>query len=206
MFDVDWCTHSFHSIPFHSIPFHSIHSFIHFFHSFLSFILSFTSFIHVFRSCLSFMSFIHVFHSFTFHSIPFHSIHFQYSSVQFSSIQLSSIQSVILSLHSVIRFKTPHLNSSVFTRFTRSIQTISCHSFSQLLASILFNSVSLNSSIHSCSFNFWGCSTSLWVIQAGPDNAKPSFLIGAFFPIFTFFFETSAPASCGHYRYRWYLI
>ena len=142
----------------------------------------------------------------SFHSIPFRSIHFQYSSVPFSSIQLSSIQSVILSLHSVIRFKTSHLNSSVFTRFTRSIQTISCHSFSQLLASILFNSVSFNSSIHSCSFNFWGCSTSLWVIQAGPDNAKPSFLIGAFFPIFTFLFETSAPASCGHYWYWWYLI
>ena len=139
MFDVDWCTHSFHSIPFHSIPFRSIH--------------------------------------------------FQYSSVPFSSIQLSSIQSVILSLHSVIRFKTSHLNSSVFTRFTRSIQTISCHSFSQLLASILFNSVSFNSSIHSCSFNFWGCSTSLWVIQAGPDNAKLAFpIVRRLFAIVTFLF------------------
>ena len=141
MFDVDWCTHSFHSIPFHSIPFHSIP----FFHSFLSFISFIHSFIHFFRSCLSFVSFIHVFHSFTFHSIPFHSIPFHSFSIQLSSVQFNSTQLNSIS-HSFITFSHSFQDTSFEFKCVHSLHSFDPNHFVSFLQS--------TPCIHSVQFSF----------------------------------------------------
>ena len=140
MFDVDWCTHSFHSIPFHSIPFIlSFISFIHFFHSFFHSLLSFMSFVRVFHSCLSFMSFIHS-HSIPFHSIPFHSFSIQLSSVQFNSTQLNSIS------HSFITFSHSFQDTSFEFKCVHSLHSFDPNHFVSFLQS--------TPCIHSVQFSF----------------------------------------------------